>query len=604
MVILAVDWETFYDTKSGYSLSKMPMEEYIFDKRFRVHIAGVSIDGAPSQAMTHNELVHLFGGLDWSKTVFIAHNCAFDGAILVWKYGHMPSLFVDTRGLANAFIRPYSKRVDLDSCARFCNLPLKSGILPKTDGMTLEDIIANGYYDQYCAYACQDNDNALALAKLFLPRLNAVEKWRLDWSIRNYVRGRLKLDVSLLQQSIDEIEAERKAILAEMDLADPTILRSPKRFADYLKSLGVVVQYTNGKNGEIPAISKKSPFVRELLRHEDPQVRAAIKARLYFSSSIDITRSKRLLRMAEITGGRMLIPTIYYAAHTGRPGGTEGVNVTNFRKPDRSKGERVLYREAIHCKPGMVMVDADASQIEARICCWLAKCKPLLEAFRDGVDVYCKYGTEVVYGREITRADEKERQICKVEVLSLQYGVGADTLYERLQADGIMLERVDALEHVDKYRRAYPEILEFGAEVVELLGWCATNDKEVSHRGIFKLSSRGVRLPDGRELLYDKLQKNGRELIYWSHKWNAWNKLYAGSMNENICQALANTIVGTVHAKYREDTVFMIYDSIVRHVPLIEAQRVGEETVATLSTPPSWAPDLPLAAEFKVKHHL
>jgi DNA polymerase len=298
------------------------------------------------------------------------------------------------------------------------------------------------------------------------------------------------------------------------------------------------------------------------------------------------------------TKGKMLIPYNYAAAHTGRPGGTDGVNVTNFKRGS-------LLKKAIQAPPGKVLVDVDASQIEARICAWLAGCKPLLDAFADPArDAYCEYGTDIIYGYEIVKGvHTKERQVCKVEVLSLQYGVGAETLQKRLNAEGIVIDRGEAANHVNGYRKRLPEILGNGTEFCNLLKFAVNRDTMIEHKG-FELSRRGIKFPTGHWLLYDNLCVNGNELLYYSHRYKSFNKLYAGSMNENLCQTLANIIVGRVHMQFRHDAVFMVYDSIMRLVDAERAEEAREETIAAMSRTPSWAEGLPLAAEGKIKTHL
>jgi DNA polymerase len=70
---------------------------------------------------------------------------------------------------------------------------------------------------------------------------------------------------------------------------------------------------------------------------------------------------------------------------------------------------------------------ADLSQIEARILAYLAGQEDVVEAFRAydegrGPDIYCVTAS-TIFGREITRDDEKERMIGKVVRLALGYGM-------------------------------------------------------------------------------------------------------------------------------------------------------------------------------------
>jgi hypothetical protein len=198
-----------------------------------------------------------------------------------------------------------------------------------------------------------------------------------------------------------------------------------------------------------------------------------------------------------------------------------------------------------------------------------------------------------------------ERQICKVEVLSLQYGVGKDTLCKRLQADNIVISLPEAASHVQLYRNNYPEILGNGAEFCTLLKEAINLNVEIDWKG-FVLSPHGIKLPSGRMMFYPELTINQRELMYYSHRYKSWQKLYPGSMNENLCQAMANDVVARALVKFRSDVLFWTYDSITRLVPVERAAEAAEETLAYMRLVPEWASkvsnlSLPLDAEAKTK---
>jgi len=598
-IVIGGDAETYYDKE--YSLKKMGNEEYILDPRFQVHGWSLSIDGTPSEFHTHRESARIFAGIDWDDVVFVGHNLQFDAAILWWRYGHRARMYADTLGIANAFIRPWTGRVDLAACAQHERLPAKLGTLPKTLGLSTDQIIAAGLWDEFAEYANRDNDDALAIFHKYYPQMLRDEKLKLDWCTRNYIVSKLKLDLVHLEKTLAEKEEERAQLLKEAGLTNPKYLRSGKAFAAHLEWLGVEVEYKNGKNdAEIPAIAKGDGFVQDLLNHHDPQVVKAMQARLAFSSSLDVTRCQRLIRMAKATQGKMLMPMRYHAAHTGRPGGSDGVNTTNLKRPNPKKGIRSPIREGIKAPPGMAMVEADASQIEARICVTLAGCEVLMGAFADPKrDPYCEFASEI-FQRPITKADELERQVGKVGILSMQYGVGGPKTYRTLHGQGIPCEEWECTSYVDTYRAKYPEVLENGREFIDIFKWCILNNRCASHKGI-DLHPDRLYLPTGRPIFYPQLRVDGRELVYYSPRYRNWAKLYPGSMNENLCQALANEIVGRVHAKFRADTVAMVYDSVVRLVPIDRAEAVGEETVAELRISPPWMPNLVLDAEYKIK---
>ena len=603
MPLIVGDAETFYDGRrttpreQRYSLRIQSTEEYILDRRFECHGWAISIDGDKSNWLTHNEAVRFFASIDWQKTIFAAHNCMFDAAILVWRYGHMPKAFIDTLGIANRFIRPHTGSSSLDACAKYLSLPLKTNVIKQVDGLRTQEIVLTGLWRELTEYACQDNDNCLHIVKEFYPLMSDVEQLRLHWSVANYVRGRLRIDVPFLQDTLNKLETDREALLAEAGI-DKATARSRAKFAEYLETLGVIVDYKNGKNdAEIPALAKKDHFVQQLLLYGSDQAKAAMRARLAFASTLEVTRAERLLRMGRATGGRMLMPTYYHAAHTGRPGGTDKVNILNF-----TRGSDI--RKAIKAPPGKMLVSVDASQIEARYCAWVAGCDALLDAFADpSRDVYCEYASQA-FNRKITKKDERERQVGKVIVLSCQYGVGWEKTLKELQAQSIDIADHDARHFVNTYRRTYPEILRNGEDFMRTWIDAILTGEELELKG-FVLSSEGMRLPSGRMMLYSNLTAENNRLLHWSHRYKSWQNLFPGAINENICQSLVNDHIGEVQAKYVDLCVGMIYDSLVLLIDEDNVDQVGAQVVEDMIIPPWWCSNvssvpLPLKAEVKI----
>ena len=78
-LIAAVDFETFYDTKSNYTLSAMTPYEYVHDDRFDAYLVAVAYsDGRPTFVGNPKKY-------DWSlldDAQLLAHNATFDGMVL------------------------------------------------------------------------------------------------------------------------------------------------------------------------------------------------------------------------------------------------------------------------------------------------------------------------------------------------------------------------------------------------------------------------------------------------------------------------------------------------------------------------------------------
>jgi len=102
MKIITLDFETFYSTE--YSLSRMTTEEYVRGSEFEV--IGVSVqedDGEPvwfSGSMLQTE--KFLKQYDWKNSLMLAHNTAFDGAIMGWLFDIHPKGLLDTLSMGRA----------------------------------------------------------------------------------------------------------------------------------------------------------------------------------------------------------------------------------------------------------------------------------------------------------------------------------------------------------------------------------------------------------------------------------------------------------------------------------------------------------------------
>ena len=75
--------------------------------------------------------------------------------------------------------------------------------------------------------------------------------------------------------------------------------------------------------------------------------------------------------------------------------------------------------------------------------------------------------------------------------------------------------------------------------------------------------------------------------------------IYGGLLTENVVQALARIFVASVMVKVSKKyrIVMMTHDEIVFMVPAKEADAALAWVIELMSTPPVWAPDIPLSAE-------
>ena len=273
----------------------------------------------------------------------------------------------------------------------------------------------------------------------------------------------------------------------------------------------------------------------------------------------------------------------------------------------------------------MKLIILDSSQIECRVSAWLAGETWLLDAFREKRDVYCEFGKEI-YHREITKKDETERFCSKTATLGLTYMMGAPkfqmalvTKSIELGLEPIYLDLSACKNIVYTYRRK-------NAEIVKLWGRFTDIIEDIANgvAGSYKCLSWGkdfILLPNGLKLFYPQTRVSRPEPESASHKMfkkrpsslppvkrfqeasylsvGGRTKIYSGLAVENTTQALARAIVADqmrqIAQKYR--IVLMEHDAIGYLAENNVAKKAFDWGLEIMSTPPKWAPDMPLAAE-------
>jgi DNA polymerase len=425
----------------------------------------------------------------------------------------------------------------------------------------------------------------------------AVELRLIDLTVRMFTDPVLQLNKDLL---IDHLltEKQRKDELLENFAKDD--LMSNNKFAEILTAFGVAppmkVSPATGK--QTYAFSKTDEAFKDLLEHENPRVQALVGARLGTKSTIEETRTARFIGIAE--RGSLPVPLRYYAAHTGRWGGDDKLNLQNLQRNSPLK-------KTIIAPDGYMMIDSDSSQIEARTLAWLAEQNDLVEAFDRGEDVY-KIMATAIYGKDISEITKDERFVGKTTILGCGYGMGAAKFQAQLKNFNVTIELDEAKRIIDTYRTTYPKITELWKSAASALKAILQNQQSTLGRGdILKIDGNsGVLLPNGLYLRYPNLRilqndEGKSELVYDTKKGKAIipTRIYGGKVIENVCQALARIVIGEqmlmVAKKYR--VVMTVHDAIACIAPEAEVETAKEYVEMCMRTRPDWGMELPLNCE-------
>jgi DNA polymerase len=329
-------------------------------------------------------------------------------------------------------------------------------------------------WKRFLAYNRQDVIAEESLSSL-VPDLSPFEQriWEADQ--RANWKG-VKIDVELCKAAL-LIEEDIKANWAKQLFRLTGIESYSKRaqILEWLNSHGVAVPNTQAETLDhflsLPSIKGARRRVLMIARE---------------GNKVSNSKYARMLSMCD-TDGRVRDLILYYGAATGRWSG-KGIQVQNYPKGSLdSKGEypwnlsmdeatalvKSLDVEAIKARFGNRVLDflssclrgalipskgkrfivADYSAVEARVVLWLAGDEEALKIFREGKDLYC-WMASLIYGREITKKDKKERQFGKTVILALGYGMGFVTFTVRVRKDGLRFTKEEAISIVgSKYQK-------------------------------------------------------------------------------------------------------------------------------------------------------
>lgn len=612
MDIITIDFETYYDQE--YSLSKMTTEAYVRDDRFEIIGVGVKINSEPTDTYSGEDVGRFLRSLNYKNAAILAHNTVFDGAILRWRYGIKPKFWLDTLSMS----RPeYKMRVggSLASLAWALNLGEKGTEVVQAKGKRRADFTPQEL-DAYMGYCANDVELTYKLYQVLKSKLPPSELLMIDLLIRMYVDPLIEVDVDHLRGHLHRVMTNKEQLLNKLSKNDPErirkILSSNDKFADLLRLLKVTpptkISKTTGKTTY--AFAKTDRELLDLQDHSDQRVQAVVAARLGVKSTIEETRTQSLIEAGQ--RGRLPVMLNYHGAHTGRLSGGDGLNLQNLP----SRGGKAI-REAICAPDGHVLMVGDLSQIEARLSAYLAGEDRLVEAFRQGRDVYSEFASNV-YGRTITKADKRERFVGKTCILGLQYGMGSARLKETLAlGQGGMTVDIDieeALRIVKTYRDTYMNIAKLWRICDHVLKKMTLGEYG-DFAKVLKYNSTGIQMTNGMYITYPALRSTDNSFYYVNNPRDyrklvksrlvgntddvKFKSIWGGSVVENFTQGQAGVLMKEMmvklHRKY--PCVLQVHDELISVVPEDEIDYAEAYMRKIMSTPPKWAPDLPVACE-------
>lgn len=598
MDLITIDLETYYDRE--YSLSKITTEAYIRSAQFEVIGIGIKVNNGETQwgSGTHEELKEwLHSSFDWDNSFVLAHNTMFDGAILSWRFGINPKGWLDTLCMGRALhgvevggsLKALAERYEIGEKGT----EVLNALGKRRTQFTPEEL------SRYGDYCINDVNLTYKLFQLMMKKFPKQELKVIDLTLRMFIDPVLELDKDLLEEHLRETIAKKEKLLLDC-AADRADLMSNDKFAELLKQNGVTpptkISAATGK--EAWAFAKTDEDFKALAEHPNPVVQALVAARLGNKSTLEETRTQRFIEIA--SRGKLPVPIRYYAAHTGRWGGDDKVNLQNL--PSRGANANKL-KKAIVAPPGHVIIDADSAQIEARVLAWLAGQDDLVEAFATGKDVYKKMAS-AIYAVPEEEVTKEQRFVGKTTILGAGYGMGAVKFQAQLKTFGVDVDLEEARRIIDIYRRTNGDITNLWRQAQNAVVCLSRGDKtQLGRSGVLEVvpEESAIRLPNRLLMRYDDLQftetDKGLEFHYKTRKGRT--RIYGGKVVENACQAIARCIIAEQMLRISKNfkVVLTVHDAIAVCVPEAEAAVAQEYVEACMRWTPDWATGLPVNCE-------
>jgi hypothetical protein len=605
---LFVDFETHYS--KDYSLRFLSVPEYILDERFECQMmAAFDATWRAPKIILPEEIPSFLAQYPPEDTMCCSHNALFDMAILSWRYGWVPGLLQDTLGMCRA-LRNYKRNSLGEAIKELFGRDSKGDTIGRVIGLSAQGIKQAGLWPEFCTYAMNDVRECAFIYQKLLPEFPAEEMQVMDLVLRAAVEPKLYADVPMLEAHLKDLR-ERKATLLREAGYEKAALMSTQQFKEALEVLGVeIATKVSDTDRIIPAFAKSDQFMADLLEYDrdfnddvNYAVQALAAARLSQKSTIEETRAQRFVNIARLPWSRtngsrrqcagtapmLPVPLRYGGAHTHRLSGEWKMNCQNLPR-DKTKSK---LRKALKAPPGEKLITGDLAQIEARIVAVLCEQGALVQAFRDGEDVYAKFAS-IVFGRTVTKNDHPaERFIGKTAILGLGYGCGWERFYTMVMTQarqsGIpvqdLFNKDGAARIVNAYRMLFNRIPEAWHRLDGLWNSVVNtpNDRQEETWGPLTFRSRTILLPNTMTLRY-----------------TIGEDLWGGHLLENIVQALARIVVMQAAIRLAHKGlrfVLQSHDELVFSVPEAYVKEARAIISEEMIREPHWLPGLPLAVE-------
>lgn len=448
-----------------------------------------------------------------------------------------------------------------------------------------------------------------------------LKRYHLDQRLND--RG-LGIDLDLVEKVLSYGPSHNERLRQEAQNLANLNLGSPKKLKKWLEEQTGQPLESVGKESLHELIEKKN----------EANVQRILECRLEFSKTS--CKKYDVIQAATCQDGRIRGVLQFYGSRTGRWAGRllqpqnlpkndfndfdvarqlvkeENWDLLELCYPSINGVFSTLIRTTIIPPENQAFAIADYSAIEARIIAWLADEAWRIQAFHDGVDIYCA-SASVMFGVPVEKHGQNShlRKKGKIAELACGFGGGVGAL-KRFHADKLGLSQTDMVDIISKWRKQNPNITRLWKQFEDMAKQALKGKKVKGPKGItfeMKEDNLFVRLPSGRPIiyqsfgLYEDSHKKEESLAFKglgqkSHKWETIFT-WGGKLTENIVQAIARDCLALAldrldEAGYRP--ILHVHDEVIVEVPDKEKEHHLRKIEAIMGDSIPWAPSLELTA--------
>lgn len=616
---LFIDIETF----SNQDLRKSNVYRYSEDPDFEIMMAAYAIDDGPVLVALGAEEINAIPGL-WDPAVEkIAHNAPFE-RVCFSAFLRMLAEMQDLTPVSD-YLDP-EEWTDTMMWAAELGLPQSLGALAVALGAEEKDEAGTRLINLFCKpyrgrrvtpeekpddwkafinYCIQDvatlrDVHHRLMMEIGEPTEREMEVFHADQQINDYG---IKVDVNTVKRAI--LAAEQNAVEHMAEAKKITGLENPNSTTQLMEWF---------KEQKFHMDNLQAATVQSGLERAKAQNAGAVARVLELRQEMALTASKKFGAIMEhvCSDDRLRGQFRFFGAHTGRWSG-KGVQLHNLARHEADDVEAVLIDLALGL--GATSADlkgivravlmgpfavVDYSAIEARVLAWLAGEDWVLQAFRDGQDLYVVQADKMsaLIGKPYVRKDGK------IAVLALGYNGSIGSL-RAMGAEGTDEE---LYELVGGYRESVPHIVGFWKKLeVAFRRVAGRSGREIEVGRLTVKAGDGndvhMVLPSGRALVYHNVRV-GERIRFKDAR--GWTDTYGGRLTENATQAVARDILAEALVALTDEGYNVaghVHDEVLVDLTGVPSPDTGdaEEHLASIESimtrVPDWATGLPLAGE-------